>query len=1039
MLRLGLDLGTNSIGWALYQLDTDGEPEELVDGGVLIHSDGRNPQNRASNAAERREKRGQRRNRDRTLRRRKRVAGQLHEVGLLPPVSDHQARADAGRQDPLRLRAEALDRPLAPFELGQVLLSFVDRRGFKSNRKADGGEDGAIRQDVGRLRERMQQSGARTLGEHLWRRSRKGKTIRARLGNGLYPDRAMVDEELQAIRSAQAEHHLHIADNNWDAIIETILFQRELHPVERGWCTLIEGERRIHKAEPLFQRFRIWQEVLNLKYSAPGEPEGELDERQRWLIVGKLLETRSQKFEQLAKLAGLPEGARFNFDTTAREKLDGDQTAAVLGAKKCFGSHAWTNLGPTRQQDVVERLIEEKDHSAVTRWLRDEFALSSEAVDAVASAGLPQGTGHLSRAAIERLLPLMEEQGIPYADAVQAAGLGHHSDIHGDGRADRLPYYGAVLTRDVVGGTSKGDDPDVKRYGRIGNRTVHIALGQVQRLFNAIADRYGKPDEVVVELARDLKQTRGEREHDQRQNRNNQQRNERLCELAAKAGFHEPSALDMRKLRLWDEQGPANARLCPFTGTPLSVERVLSDETEIEHILPYSRTLDDSMANTVVAMRDANREKGRRTPYEAWGHDPVRYKQILARAEQLRANKRRRFQVDAMQQFEEQGGFVARQLNDTRYLSRSVKRYLETAVEPNRIWVTPGRLTAMLRVAWGLNSLIGEDDQKDRNDHRHHLIDAAVVGMTSCSLLQRISRESAQGVDDLGQRVAKSVTAPWETFRRDVEALVERTTVRHRPDHFQPKPGGTTGSLHNETAYGPIFNADGRLRHDDRGNVLLVETKPLEALDKKKLSTIRDPALRERLQSIWAQVEEESGGGKLAERFAERARQELGVRRVRVLVRFGDDSLAFIRGESGKVYKAYKTDGNAYMDVWLLPNGKTTGETVSRFDAHQPGFHSKIKTQYPTAKKLMRLQINDTIAIGEGDERSILRVKELSGQRIISVDHRQGGKAKDMTLINKRATRVLQEGLRKISVNILGQVHDGGPFDQSGKGTYGRS
>jgi len=142
VLRLGLDLGTNSIGWVLYRLkDADSpEPIEIVDGGVSIHSDGRNPKNRASNAADRRMKRGPRRNRDRTLRRRRRVAAQLRICGLLPdPAED---RAPWRQLDPLKLRAEALDRPLSRFELGRVLLSFAERRGFKSNRQADGGEEG---------------------------------------------------------------------------------------------------------------------------------------------------------------------------------------------------------------------------------------------------------------------------------------------------------------------------------------------------------------------------------------------------------------------------------------------------------------------------------------------------------------------------------------------------------------------------------------------------------------------------------------------------------------------------------------------------------------------------------------------------------------------------------------------------------------------------------------------------------------------------------------------------------------------------------
>ena len=1032
MLRLGLDLGTNSIGWALYRLDGDGEPDKLIDGGVLIHQDGRNPQSRASNAAERREKRGPRRNRDRMLRRRRRVAHLLHDLDLLPDSEDE--RVSLRNLDPMQLRAEALDRPLAPHELGRALLSLVDRRGFKSNRKADGGEDGKIREDTGELRRRMAQSGARTLGEYLWRRRRQGKTIRARLGNGLYPDRAMIEHELGAIHTAQALHHPQIAKEDWDEIIKTLLFQRELRPVERGSCTLIPSEVRAYKAYPLFQEFRIWQEVLNLEVAQPGQGFQPLGPEDRSRVAAKLKSVKSQRFDQL-----FPK-ARVNLATVARASLDGDQTAAVLGASKRFGKRAWAALGIERQQEIVERLLEAEDHDETVGWLKEEFGLDERSADAVASAPLPAGTSHLSKAAIKRLLPYMRDEGLPYDKAVAAAGLGHHSDLRGEGKADRLPYYGAVLERDVVGGGKDGRN-DVERYGRIANPTVHIALGQVRRLFNAIADQHGKPDEVVVELARDLKQSRLDRERDLKENARNRERNERLTEIAGKAlGGAEPTAHQMRKLRLWEEQGPPNARVCPFTGETLSIGRVLSDETEIEHILPFSKSLDDSMANTVLAMRSANREKGRKTPYEAWGTtDPERYAQILARADALPANKQWRFRENAMERLQEQGGFLGRQLNDTRYLSRVTRIYLQCAVHPDRVRVTPGRLTAMLRVAWGLNSLLSDADQKERSDHRHHLIDAVVVGMTSQALLQKVAQDSARAVDDLGERVAKAVEDPWEGFRDDVKALVNRVVVRHRPDHFtvrndkqQRRRAGrdvTSGGLHNDTAYG-IVNGP-----DDKGMMTLVETKPLESLAPNKLDTIRDRALRQKLRELWESVE--VGDGKPNEqwqRFAQRAQERYGVRRVRVLLRLGEDSLAFIRDKSGRVYKAYKTDGNAFMDVWLLPNGKTTGEVVTRFAAHQPDFRSTVKKEHPTAKKLMRLHRDDMIAVGEGEARRILRVKELYGQRIVAVEHQQGGKAKEMPLINKRATRVLKEGLRKVSVDVLGRVRDGGPRVADGRG-----
>lgn len=1051
MMRLGLDLGTNSIGWALYRLAEDGEPDALVDGGVLIHPDGRDARTRASNAAARRSKRGPRRNRDRMLRRRRRVADLLDGLGLLP--ESREERIALRNLDLWRLRAEALDRALTPHELGRVLLAFVDRRGFKSNRKTDKGEGGPIREDTGKLRQRMAQSGARTLGEFLWRRRARGKTIRARLGNGLYPGREMVGEELRRIREAQAPHHGEIADEDWDEVFAALLHQRPLKPVEVGRCTFIPKEPRAHKAYPLFQEFRIRQEVLNLEAAPALEGFQPLNTEQRERIVAKLKSTGSLTFERIAALAGLPEGSRVNLATTARAGLDGDRTAAVLGASKRFGKRAWMDLGLERQQEVVERLLEDEDSEQVERWLRDEFGLSAAAAEAVASAPLAPGTGHLSKQAIGQLLPYMRDEGLPYDKAVVAAGLGHHSDHRGDGSASRLPYYGKVLERDVLGGRKDGPCDECRSgegcaneagcYGRITNPTVHIALGQMRRLFNAIVGAYGKPDEVVVELSRDLKQSREVRERDQRENRHNQERNERLRASAEAAGHPAPSPHLMRKLRLWEEQGPPNARLCPFTGEVLSIGRVLSDETEIEHIIPYSRSLDDSMANTVICTRSANREKGSRTPHEAWGSDPQRYHDIVARVATLPLNKQWRFLPDAMERSEARNDFLGRQLNDTRYLSRVTRDYLQAAVDPNRIWVTPGRLTAMLRRAWGLNRLLSDDSAKNRDDHRHHLIDAAVVGMTSRSLLQRVATESAREVDDLGGRVTDAVEDPWESFRNDVAAVVERCVVRHRPDHFQPARGGTTAGLHNETAYGVI---DGP---DDSGMMTLVETKTLASLDAArfrglidpdKVDGIRDYALRTELRALWHRVDGEEGSkAEKWGRFVERARREHGVRRVRVLVRLRQDSLAFIRDESGRVYKAYKTDGNAYMDIWRLPNGKTTGETASLFDAHQPGFRSSIKKNYPTARKLMRLHRDDMIAVGEGVERRILRVKELSRQKIVAVDNRQGGRAKEMVVINKRATRVLQEGIRKVTVDVLGRVQDGGPFGPDGRGRSSRS
>ena len=131
------------------------------------------------------------------------------------------------------------------------------------------------------------------------------------------------------------------------------------------------------------------------------------------------------------------------------------------------------------------------------------------------------------------------------------------------------------------------------------------------------------------------------------------------------------------------------------------MERVLSSVTEVDHLLPYSRSLDNSMNNKVVVMAAANQEKGKRTPFEAWGHDNERYDAIVARARLLPAGKEWRFEENAMERLEQDDRFLDRQLNENRYLSRLVRDYLEVAVPHNRIWVTPGRMTAKLRRGLG--------------------------------------------------------------------------------------------------------------------------------------------------------------------------------------------------------------------------------------------------------------------------------------------------------------------------------------------------
>ena len=140
------------------------------------------------------------------------------------------------------------------------------------------------------------------------------------------------------------------------------------------------------------------------------------------------------------------------------------------------------------------------------------------------------------------------------------------------------------------------------------------------------------------------------------------------------------------------------------------------------------------------------------------------------------------------------GGFQARQLNETGWLARSAKQYLAAVTAPNKIWVLPGKLTAMIRGKWGLNTLLPDhnySDAKNRKDHRHHAIDAMVAALTDRSLLQRM----ASAYDEERERI--EVPPPWPSLRDDLDASLKVMTVSHKPDH------GLAAQLHEDTAYGP--------------------------------------------------------------------------------------------------------------------------------------------------------------------------------------------------------------------------------------------
>jgi CRISPR-associated endonuclease Csn1 len=1022
--RLALDLGSTSIGWAILRLnrDTPPTPIAVIKAGSRIFSNGREPARHGevgtSLAATRREKRAMRRRRDRLLKRKARMMALLLKHGFFP--KDEASRKTLETLNPYELRAKGLDEKLTPCEFARALFHINQRRGFKSNRKTDkkDNDSGALKTAINLLRGQLDTKGtdgkARTVGEFLWWRIKpesegsplRDGLVRARYREqrlqkedgktkieksyDLYIDRAMIEEEFDSLWKKQTDLNPSIftADAG-NELKDCLLHQRPLKPVKPGRCTLEPDEERAPLALPSQQQFRIYQEVNNLRILKADLHDETLTVDQRDTLVDELEHNGKRSFTQIRRLLSLSGSTQFNIEDIKRQELKGNNSSITLSKKENFGD-AWFAFSLAQQDDIVMRLLTEESEARLIDWLKTEFSFDEIHAEKIANASLADGYGSLSRKALAKILPALQENVITYDKAVLTAGYEHHSNISHASTGEilpELPYYGEYLQRHVGFGTGIVTDTPEKRYGKIANPTVHIGLNQIRVVVNALIKKYGHPSEVIVEVARDLKQSREQRMEDQKRQAENQKRNDRLHKEAAgilQISIEKVRHADIQKLILWQELNPGNAadRRCPYSGIQISESMVLSNAVEIEHILPFSQTLDDSLNNKTISMRQANRIKGNRTPWQArenFESQGWSYASILQRAELMPKAKRYRFAADGYEKWlRDDKDFLARALNDTRYLSRVAREYMSLLC-PQATRVIPGQMTAMLRAKFGLNDILGLNGEKNRHDHRHHAVDACVIAVTDQGILQRFAKASASARENQLNKLVESMPTPWPTYRESVERAIHNIWVSHKPDH------GYEGAIMEATAYGIRKDGSIKQKTKDDGS---------EGREIKNLIRISEPKQPER---------------------------------------HGVDS-------EGRPlpYIGYVGGSNYCIEIVRNEKGKWEGEVISTFEAYQlVRLYGAQRLRHPTLSiserpLIMRLAIDDSVRMELGDEIQTLRMVKVdsSGKMAFApineanVDARNRDKNDLFAYIYKNSGPLQTAKARRVTISPIGELHD---------------
>ncbi|MFW6066428.1 MAG: type II CRISPR RNA-guided endonuclease Cas9, partial [Planctomycetota bacterium] len=538
------------------------------------------------------------------------------------------------------------------------------------------------------------------------------------------------------------------------------------------------------------------------------------------------------------------------------------------------------------------------------------------------------------------------------------------------------------------------------------NPIVRAALHEVRKVVNAILRTHGPVDQVHIELARDVKGSLRQRAEHTDRIRQRQRARDRAADAIREAGFH-PTRDGINAYLLWQEQD----RMCIYTGKPISTAQLLGGEVHVDHILPYRRSLDDSLMNKVVCFHQPNRDKGDRTPYEWLGEsDPDRYEELILRARNLlKARKLPYGKYRKLQQKEVVlDNFINRQLNDTAYISRAVAEYLRCLVaDPHRdMLATKGQLTAKVRYAWGLNSLLGGDglNLKTREDHRHHALDAVVTAFIDRPLLQRLAREQTD------------IDPPSETFRAELRRLVDNMNVSHRVRR------GVQGALHEESVYG---------RTEQPG--VSVIRKPLEQLTLNEADAIRDPVVKEKVIKRLRCFHLEPGRGKRgsggnakippdvwAKPLWMNEEKGILIRKVRVLKT--DATVLPIRDGSARV----KPGNTHHVAIFELPDGKRVPHFVTMLEAARLAREGKPLVcrehpEHPDAKFVMSLSKTELVwANYKGTQRLLqFRTGAATTGQLHFTDARDARPASKKKLFRFYSNTL---DARKVTVDPLGNI-----------------
>ena len=609
---LGLDIGISSIGWAVVDYDKNClENNQIIKSGVRIFTIAENPKTGESLALPRRLARGARRTNKRKRQRIKAIKNLFIKYLNLSQEELFGKDTIFNTQnlvDVWQLRDKALKRKLTNNEFTRVLTHISKRRGYKSNRKVDEKGDSEGKKVLNAIEHNKKLlDGYLTIGQAIYQTTKDTYTRRNKKDDYNHSvSRGMLEDEVNIIFEKQCELGNEKATDLFkNEFLEVFTKQNDFASVDKmvGYCTL-EGknEKRAPKIAYSSEEFVTLTKLINTKIVDENDKERYFtkDELSKLIELSKI--SQNPSYIKIRTTINLDENSKFKTldylkideKVNSGEFLNPEKELFKSGfigfhklrkvIEKVLSKLHWQNISQDKKllNEIATIFSYHKSDDKIKEELKKlKFHMLNQnekqiVIDALVENVSFQYFLHLSIKAIEKLLPFMKD-GKRYDEAVKEVGY-----INTEGTKEK--FLRALNKDEMVQMTN----PVVKR-----------AVAQTRKIINALIRKYGQFDKVHIELTREIKKSHQDRNKIKKGQDDFQKVKQNIVNKFIEDYGREPKGNELLKFRLAQEQDYK----CIYSQKPiLAKDLLIQGLVEIDHILPFSKSLEDGMHNKVLCL-----------------------------------------------------------------------------------------------------------------------------------------------------------------------------------------------------------------------------------------------------------------------------------------------------------------------------------------------------------------------------------------------------------------------------------------------------